>query len=81
VENKSGPYEASERDAEFIEKAFTYYAPKGDQAQRYVDIREYAKSFAKMLASNCPSSPELTVALRHLGNVVMEANASIARNE
>jgi hypothetical protein len=74
-------YTASDRDAEWIEKSFTYHAPKGNQQERYVKIRDEAKEFAKLLTTHCPSSPELTVALRHLGNVVMEANAAIARNE
>lgn len=64
-----------------IDKRFTYTAPKGDQPQRYVDIRATAKTFAELLVAKCPHSRELSVALTKLEEVVMWSNASIARNE
>ena len=64
-----------------IEKSFTYHAPQSDQADRYVLIRETAKAFAQQLTTLCPETRELSLALRHLEEVVMWANASIARNE
>lgn len=64
---------------EQIEKAFTYHAPKGDQADRYVKIREGAKGVALLLVSVCPDSRELSLALTHLETAVMFANAAIAR--
>jgi len=66
---------------EQIEKAFTYHAPKGTQAERYVAIRNAAKTYAELLVHLCPESRELSLALTHLEEVVMWSNASIARNE
>lgn len=64
-----------------IEKRFTYHPPKGDQADRYGKIREAAKALAITLVDLTPSSREQSLALTHLDEVVMFANAAIARNE
>lgn len=64
-----------------IDRAYTYSPPKGDQPQRYVEIRATAKAFAELLVAKCPHSRELSVALTKLEEVVMWSNASIARNE
>ena len=64
-----------------IDSAFTYHAPKADQPGRYTEIRDNAKSFAKLIERNCPPSSERTLALRKLQECVMWANASIALNE
>lgn len=64
-----------------IEQAFTYHAPKGDQPERYQQIREQAKQFANLLHQSCPQSREKSLAMTKLEEVVMWANASIARNE
>ncbi len=64
-----------------IEKSFTYHAPKQGQPERYTEIREKAKQLAYLLAAHCPESRERSVAFTKLDEVVMWANASIARNE
>lgn len=74
-------YTPSKADVEKMEKAFTYHAPKDDQAERYNGIRTYAENFALALTSQCPASRELSLALTHLEECVMWANAAIARNE
>jgi hypothetical protein len=66
---------------EELENRFTYHAPHGDQAERYVQIRDQAKSLARSLATLCPESRELSLALTKLDEVVFWANASIARRE
>lgn len=71
----------SEADRGKIEKAFTYHAPKGDQPERYVALREKGKELALLMAENCPTSRELSLALTNLEQAIMWANASIARNE
>lgn len=63
-----------------IEKAFTYHPPKPGQPEVYGEIRQEAKEFAFTLLALCPESRELSVALTHLEEVVMWANASIARS-
>lgn len=64
-----------------IEKAFTYHPPKDNQTARYISIREKAKELATMIDSLCPESRERSLAFTRLDEVVMWANASIARNE
>lgn len=63
-----------------IEELFTYHAPTGDQAQRYLSIREAAKNLARVIDANCPAGPDRTAAIRHVREAVMTANASIATN-
>ncbi len=64
-----------------IENAFTYHAPKGDQAERYTALREKGKELALLMVETCPVSRELSLALTNLEDSIMWANASIARNE
>jgi hypothetical protein len=64
-----------------LDNRFTYHAPKPDQIQRYEQIRSSAKILAEMFSRQCPSSPELTLAINAIDQAVMWANASIARNE
>lgn len=73
----------AERQAlkEQIERDFTYYAPKGDQVQRYAQLRAKGKELALLYAELVPYSPELMEALSLLNLSVMSANAAIARNE
>ena len=63
---------------ERIEDRFTYHVPAGDQAERYRQLRESAKHFARLIIELCPESGERTHALTQLQSVVMFANASIA---
>ena len=64
-----------------IENNFTYHAPLPDQPDRYVDIRDRAKSFAYLLTMHCPPSRELSAALESLDLVVLWARAAMERNE
>jgi len=64
-----------------INNVFQYHAPKGNQQERYVAIREKAKEFAQLLIDSTPQSREQSVALTNLQQAVMWANASIAINE
>ncbi len=74
-------YDPSEADLEKIEKAFTYHAPKNDQAYRYTLVRVNAKALAVVMTHNAPPSRELSLALTNLEQAVMWCNAAIARNE
>lgn len=60
---------------------FTYHAPKGDQADRYERIRQFAGQFAHHILGVTPMSREQSLALTHLEEAVFWANAAIARNE
>jgi len=64
-----------------LEKRFTYHPPKDDQAVRYEKIRAAALGFAIFLNSMCPDSREKSIVMTKLDELVMFANASIARNE
>ena len=64
-----------------IDIAFVYHAPKGDQPQRYENIRASAKALACLFEAQCPDSREKSLALTKLEEAVMWANAAIARNE
>lgn len=64
-----------------LENRFTYHPPKDDQQIRYEMIRDRALNFAEFIDEKCPDSREKSLALTHLENAVMWANASIARNE
>jgi hypothetical protein len=43
---------------EKIKKDFTYHAPKGNQQERYMKIREKAYELAVLLHENTPESNE-----------------------
>jgi len=64
-----------------IENNFTYHPPKGDQPQRYNQIRMQAKGLAELIDKFCPNSRERSIAFTKLEECVMWANAAIARNE
>lgn len=64
-----------------IDVRFTYHAPTDDQVPRYEEIRHDARLYAERLVDLCPPSRELSLALTHLEQCVMFANAAIARRE
>lgn len=67
--------------AEELERRFTYHPPKGDQVLRYQAIRDSVHETARIIAETVPPSREKSLALTHLEEAVMWANAGIARNE
>lgn len=79
--NEQPKYHPSEKVEAQINSAFVYHPPKDDQPARYVAIRDAGKAFAMLIASSTPTSREQSVALTKLEEVVMWANAAIARNE
>ena len=60
---------------------FTYHAPKDGQAERYQKIRDSALYVANLINAECPESREKSLAMTHLEDAVMWANAAIARHE
>lgn len=63
-----------------IENNFKYHAPTPEQIPMYEEVRDRAKELALFYVSQCPDSRELSLALTHLEEAVMWANAAIARN-
>jgi hypothetical protein len=74
-------YQVSEDVLKGLEVSYTYHAPKGDQPERYVTIRDAAKRFAITICENAPHSRERSIALTDLEKVVAMANKAIACNE
>lgn len=74
-------YTISEQEQKALDKAFIYHPPKDDQPLRYQSLRADAKVLAENILSACPPSRERSLAMTKLEEVVMWANASIARNE
>jgi len=69
-------------DAQDITNRFTYHPPKdGYQITRYQVIRGRGLDLAMLFDSWCPDSRELSLAITHLEEAVMWANAAIAGNE
>jgi len=68
-------------DMQDLNNRFTYHPPTEGQRNRYQAIRDRAHDLAIFLDLNCPDSREKSLAITHLEDAVMWANASIARNE
>lgn len=74
-------YEVGEKTTQQIENNFQYHAPKDDQQERYVFLRDEAKILAYNIVKNTPPSREQSLALTNLEQAIFWANAAIARNE
>lgn len=74
-------YVMDDKTKKRLDNDYSYHAPKDHQAERYVTIRDTAKTLAVTIVTLTPPSREQSVALTLLEQVVMEANAAIARNE
>lgn len=74
-------YEPSPRMTKQVETSFTYHAPKGDQAERYQQLRDKAKEYAQLIIKLTPESREQSAALTLLQQASMMVNAAIACNE
>lgn len=66
---------------EALRNRFSYHAPKGDQTQRYESIRAGCLELALNIVALTPGSPEQSLALNALDQVMFLANAAIARRE
>jgi len=63
-----------------LAKRFTYHAPDEEQKQKYQYLRNAAKVLAQDINDLAPDSREKSLAITHLEEAVMWANAAIARN-
>ena len=66
--------------SELLKPRFTYHAPKEGQPAKYEKIRDEAYKLALLIDYNCPESREKSLAITKLEEVVMWANAAIARH-
>lgn len=65
---------------EQIENNFKYHSPTDDAIVSFKTIRANAKNLAMVINDECPNSREKSLSMTKLEEVVMWANASIARN-
>ena len=63
-----------------LEVRFTYHPPKDGQPETYQALRAIALNFARTIDQQAPDSREKSLALTHLEEAVMWANAAIARH-
>ena len=66
-------------DIQELENRFTYHKPTGNQPIVYKNIREVAMDFAILIIEATPDSREQSLAITHLEEAVMWANAAVAR--
>jgi hypothetical protein len=69
---------------DYIEKSFTYHSPKGDQPERYQQLRAKAKELAHMIDALVPESAPFNYkhdAFHNLEMAIMFANKGIACGE
>ncbi len=68
-------------DAKEISNRFTYHPPTDGKPEMYTEIRMGAKVLAKLIDKHAPDGREKALAITHLEETVMWANAGIARGE
>lgn len=61
-----------------LSKLFTFQIPGPSEREKYDQIRTAAIEFAQTIVDNTVKGPDQTVAIRHVREAVMTANASIA---
>lgn len=64
-----------------MNRRFTYHPPKDGDVLLYECIRHIARDFAMCVNDLCPDGREKSIAMTHLEDAVMWANASIARRQ
>jgi hypothetical protein len=68
-------------DAADLTNRFSYHPPTGpEDVAAYQVIRAAGLAFAKVLVANCPASRETSLAVTHVEDAVMWANAAKARH-
>lgn len=65
---------------EDVDHRFTYHPPMPFQTEKYIQIRNLAKSLAYLVANLAPESREQSLAITHIEEAVFWANAAIARH-
>jgi hypothetical protein len=68
---------ATEEEKAELNRWFEYSPPKGDQAERYTQLRMAGKTFAHVVLDACPPGTDREVALRKIREAVFAAKASI----
>lgn len=66
------------RGTDDLEKLFTYQPPTLEMQPHFKAISEAALAFARVIVEHVPSSADRTLAIQHLIDARMRANAAIA---
>lgn len=74
-------YVPDDQQMQLINNNFVYHAPKGDQQERYVRLREEFRRLAILIVENTPKTRESALSITQLEQAMFWANAAIARNE
>jgi hypothetical protein len=74
-------YEPTAAETASVNNIFTYHRPHGDQPERYEKIRVDFRLLAHTLQMLCPPGRERSLAITHLQQACMCANAAIAIGE
>lgn len=61
-----------------LEKLFTYQPPTDDMRPRFAAVSAALLAAARTIVENVPSSADRTIAIQHLVDARMRANAAIA---
>jgi len=69
------PFKTTPED---VTHMFTYHPPKEEQIPKYEELRKAGEEFAQTILRLTPGCPDQTVAIRHVREAVMNANAAIA---
>ncbi len=64
-----------------IETRFTYHTPNDEQRLNHDRLHTAGKALAYIIVELTPESREQSLALTHLEEAIMQANAAIARRE
>lgn len=67
-------------EIEDLTNRFSYHPPSKDRVLLHESIRENGQVLALILNEQLPESREKSLAITHLEEVVMWANAALARN-
>jgi hypothetical protein len=75
------PYSLRPRELDELAIRFSYHPPTDTQPARYEQLRGEGGALAKTIMTLTPISREQSMALTHLEEAIMWANAAIARRE
>lgn len=67
--------------SEEVDRIFTHHPPRAGQVGKYERLRGEAQMLGRTILLLCPESREKSLAVTHLQQVVMWANASIALHD
>lgn len=71
-------YGITEAEQADLDNWFTYHPPGPEQVPAFEALRDAGHVFAETIMALVPASPDRTVAVRHVREAVMNANAALA---